>query len=45
MEEPLDDHEHEVPPAVARSRREASPLWTLLRAIEDHPLTWGLDLL
>ena len=45
MEEPFDDHEREVPPMVARSWREASPLWALLRAIEDRPDTWDLDLL
>jgi hypothetical protein len=44
MEHPFDDHEREVPLSVAQAWREASPLWTLLRDIEEHPGTWDLDL-
>ena len=45
MEQPPGDHGREVPLAVARSWLAASPLWALLRAIEERPDTWDLDLL
>jgi hypothetical protein len=45
MEEPFDDHGHEVPLSVMQLWRGASPLWTLLRAIDERPGTWDLDLL